>query len=94
MTVRAVNKIATGGGTYLDGGCEDGGMVEYGRTVGEGTEAAGGGSGGSGGVTDVGASAIGAAADAIDRVASLPPEMLLLLAVVVLVGFVVLRRAF
>jgi hypothetical protein len=72
-------------------------MVEYGHAVG-GSSGHGGGAGGSGGfgggTTDIGASAIDFVSNAVDRVAALPPEMLLLLGVAVLMGLVILRRAF
>jgi hypothetical protein len=72
-------------------------MIEYGHAVGEGTgpgAGAGGGSGLGGGPTDIGASAVDFVSNAVDRIAALPPEMLLLLGAVVLVGLIVLRRAF
>jgi hypothetical protein len=71
-------------------------MGEYGRVVGQGSETARGtaGKSGGGGVTDLGGDVVGTIGNAIDQVAALPPEVLLLLAAAVLIGFVVLRRAF
>jgi hypothetical protein len=70
-------------------------MGEYGRVVGQGSETARGTAGKSGGgVTDLGGDVVGTIGNAIDQVAALPPEVLLLLAAAVLIGFVVLRRAF
>jgi hypothetical protein len=75
-------------------------MVEYGHGVGQvsgqsgGGGGAGGGGFGSGGPTDLGASVTGFISESVDRVAALPPEMLLLLVVLVFAGLVVLRRAF
>ena len=69
-------------------------MVEYGNAVDQGSKAAGQGSGGGGGSTDVGAGAMSFVSDSVDQVAALPPEMLLLLAVVILAGLFVLKRAF
>ena len=65
-------------------------MVEYGNAVDQGTRAAGG--GGSGGA-DLGAGAVNFVNDTVRQVSALPPEMLLLLAVVVLAGLYVLKRA-
>jgi hypothetical protein len=70
-------------------------MVEYGQGVSEGAgtvAGSGGGLGGSGG-GDWGAGILGAASDAVDQVAGLPPAQLLLLAIVVLVGLMLLKRA-
>jgi hypothetical protein len=75
-------------------------MVEYGHGVGQvsGQGGAGGGTGGagfgSGGPTDLGASVSGFISDSVDRIAALPPEMLLLLVVLVFAGLIVLKRAF
>lgn len=67
-------------------------MIEYGHGVGQGTGATGGRSGG--GSTDLGGEAVNALADVVDRVAALPPEMLVVLLLVVLAGLFVLKRAF
>lgn len=64
-------------------------MVEYGNTIGQGPGAAGG---GSGGPVDVGADVTTFVSNAVDRVAALPPEALLLIAVVILGGLLVLKR--
>lgn len=68
-------------------------MVEYGHGVGQ-VSGAGGGGGQRGGSGDVGAQAVELVSDTVDRIAALPPEMLLVLAVVILAGLVVLKRAF
>jgi hypothetical protein len=75
-------------------------MVEYGNGVGQ-VSGAGGGSGGGGGVgvggggpTDLGATAMDFVSDSAHRILALPPEMLLLIVVAILVGLVVLKRAF
>jgi hypothetical protein len=73
---------------------EEQAMVEYGETVGEATGTGSGDGGSSGGGSfDVGSDIVTAATDVVDRVASLPPEVLLLAAVVFLAGLLVLRRA-
>lgn len=70
-------------------------MVEYGQGVSEGagkfSGSAGGGSGGGG---DWGGNLMAAATDAVDTVLALPTEQLLLLLAVVIVGLVILKRAF
>ena len=70
-------------------------MVEYGQ-VGEVAGQAGGGAGGlgGGGPSDVGAAAMDALTGTVDKIGALPPEMLLLGAILILAGLVVLRRAF
>jgi hypothetical protein len=70
-------------------------MVEYGETVGEMTGTTGsGGSGQSGGGSfDFGGDVVAAATDVVDRVATLPPEILLLAAVFIVGGILALRRA-
>ncbi len=76
-------------------GCEDASMVEYGAGVGEVSGQAGGGAGvGGGGGGDVGAATMRSLGDAVDKIAALPPEMLLLGAILILAGLVVLKRAF
>jgi hypothetical protein len=67
-------------------------MVEYEQTIGRGP--AGGGSGGGGGSLDVAGELTAAFSDVVDRVAALPPEMLLVLGVILLGGLLFLRRAF
>jgi hypothetical protein len=64
-------------------------MVEYGNTVGRGSGASGS---GTGSPVDVGADVTSFVSNAVDRVAALPPEALLLLAVVILGGLLVLKR--
>ncbi len=69
-------------------------MVEYGGTVsGVGGQAAGG-SGGGGRSIDVGASASQFIANTIDTLSSLPPMGLLALVVVVVLGLLIVKRAF
>jgi len=67
-------------------------MVEYGNAVDQGSRAAGGGSVGGGGA-DLGAGAVNFVNDTVHKVQAMPPEMLLLLAVVILAGLYVLKRA-
>ena len=68
-------------------------MVEYGNAVDQGSRAAGGGGSVGGGGADLGAGAVNFVNDTVHQVQALPPEMLLLLAVVILTGLYVLRRA-
>lgn len=68
-------------------------MVEYGNAVDQGSRAAGGGGGVGGGGADLGAGAVNFVNDTVRNVQALPPEMLLLLAVVILAGLYVLKRA-
>jgi hypothetical protein len=70
-------------------------MVEYGNAVDQGSRAAGGGggSGVGGGGADLGAGAVNFVNDTVHNVQALPPEMLLLLAVVILGGLYFLKRA-
>lgn len=67
-------------------------MVEYGHGVSQGTGGAGGG-GGSGSL-DAGAELGRMFNDAVYTVSTLPPETLLLLFVGIVVGLLVLKRAF
>ena len=68
-------------------------MVEYGNGVGQGTGAAGG-SGGGGGSMDAGV-AIGQFVDnAAYTLSTMPPTQLALLVIIVIVGFVIFKRAF
>jgi len=66
-------------------------MVEYGQGVGHATgvggQAAGGGQ-------DLGSGAAAFVTNAVNTVASLPPEQLLVLLVAVFFGLILLRRAF
>jgi len=70
-------------------------MVEYGNADDQGSRAAGGGGGSSvgGGGADLGAGAVNSVNDTVHNVQALPPEMLVLLAVVILAGLYVLKRA-
>jgi hypothetical protein len=61
--------------------CEDDAMAEYGNVTGQGTEAIAGGGRGSGGF-DVG----GMFSNLMDSISSLPMEMVLVAAAVVIVG--------
>jgi hypothetical protein len=65
-------------------------MAEYGQGVGQGTGASGGG----GGSTDLTGSAAAFISDAVDQVAALPAEMLVLIVILVLAGLLVVKRAF
>jgi hypothetical protein len=67
-------------------------MIEYGHATEQGSGQLGGGSAGGGG--DMGGAAVRWINESIDTVAALPPETLLLLAIVVLAGLFVLKRAF
>jgi hypothetical protein len=68
-------------------------MVEYGNGVGQATGVATGGSGG-GQSMDAGA-AIGQFVDnAVHTISTMPPTQLALLVVVIVIGFVVFKRAF
>ena len=71
-------------------------MVEYGHGVGEGTSGVsgyGGGGGGAAGGGDWGAGLGRVAGDAVDTVAALPAEQLLLLVVAIVIGLFLLKRA-
>lgn len=68
-------------------------MVEYGNGVGQATGAAGGGSRG-GGSMDAGAAFGQFVSDAVDNISALPPTTLFLGIVVIVVGFIILKRAF
>ena len=69
-------------------------MVEYGHGVGTATEVAGGGAGGGGGTMDIGQAASGFVNDAVHTVSTLPPEALVVLAIALLFGLMMLRKAF
>jgi len=66
-------------------------MAEYGQGVGQATGAAGG---GGGGTQDLGAGAMAFVNHAVHTVSTMPPAQLALLAVVVILGLIFLRRAF
>jgi len=75
-------------------------MLEYGNTIEHGTGGArpgggsGGGSGFGGGPDDMGGAMVNWVSDSVDKVSALPPETLLLIAVVILAGLFFLKRAF
>jgi hypothetical protein len=67
-------------------------MVEYGNVVGQSSGAGGGGAGG-GGWFDLGSDPVAWFENIVDRIASLPPEVLVfLVAAVVIFGLVRTRR--
>ncbi|MEA2519360.1 MAG: hypothetical protein QOF49_1440 [Chloroflexota bacterium] len=69
-------------------------MVEYGNGVGQTTGLAGGGGGSGGGTADAGA-AIGQFVNhAAQTISTMPPMQLAVLVVIVIVGLVILKRAF
>ena len=68
-------------------------MVEYGNAVDQGSRAVGGGERVGGGGADLGAGAVNFMNDTVHNVQALPPEMLLLLVVVIFAGLYVLKRA-
>jgi hypothetical protein len=69
-------------------------MVEYGHGVSEGAGTFGGSQGvGGGGGGDWGGQIVRMASDAADQISSLPPGQLLIMAAVIVVGLMVLRRA-
>ena len=65
-------------------------MVEYGNGVANGTGIAGGGGGGG----DAGAAFGQWVGQTVDHIAALPPSTLAIGLVVLIVGFIILRRAF
>jgi hypothetical protein len=67
-------------------------MVEYGQGVGQATGVGGHAAGG--GTQDLGAGAAAFVTDAVNTVATLPPEQLLVLLLAVFFGLILLRRAF
>jgi hypothetical protein len=70
-------------------------MVEYGNGVGQATGLAGGGSGGGGGGTmDAGAAVGQFVNNAVHTISTMPPTQLALLVVIVVIGFVIFKRAF
>ena len=70
-------------------------MVEYGNGVGQVSGGSGGTlGGGGGGGGDVGAQFVNFVADSAHKISTLPPETLLLIVVVAIVGLFVLKRAF
>jgi len=72
-------------------------MVEYGNGVthgGGGQLSGGGGSAVGGGPVDVGASVSHWVSSTVDTVSAMPPLELLAIAVAIIIGLVILRRAF
>ena len=67
-------------------------MVEYGHGVGQATGAGGGSPGGQ--ATDAGAAIGQMINDAVQAVSTAPPEMLVLGLVVLILGLIILKRAF
>ncbi|MEO5941233.1 MAG: hypothetical protein ABIZ72_09545 [Candidatus Limnocylindrales bacterium] len=67
-------------------------MVEYGNGVGQATGVAG--DGGGGGSMDAGAAVGQFVGNAVTTLAAMPPWQLGLLAVIVVVGFLIFKRAF
>lgn len=70
----------------------DAGMAEYGNGVGQATGVAGGSGGGQ--TMDAGAAIGQFVGNAVDTISAMPPTQLALLVVVIVIGFVVLKRAF
>ena len=68
-------------------------MVEYGNGVGQGAGQVGGGSGG-GQSLDVGASMSQFVTDSVNTLSTMPPAALLAGLVIIIVGFMILKRAF
>jgi hypothetical protein len=79
-------------GSGLAPACNDGDVFEYGSGVGEVSGQAGGGSGGAS--MDVGASLGQLVTDASNTISTTPPGILLLGLVLVVVGFMMLKRVF
>jgi hypothetical protein len=67
-------------------------MVEYGNGVGQASGVGGGSSGGQ--AMDAGAALGQFVGNAVDTVAAMPPGQLALLVVIIIIGFVILKRAF
>jgi hypothetical protein len=67
-------------------------MVEYGNGVGQTTGVAGGSHGG--GTMDAGAALGQFITDTVNNISALPPTTLFLGIVVIVVGFIILKRAF
>jgi hypothetical protein len=67
-------------------------MVEYGNGVGQTTGIAGGSHGG--GTMDAGAAVGQFITDTVNNISALPPTTLFLGIVVIVVGFIILKRAF
>jgi len=69
-------------------------VVEYGNGVSEVAGKAAGGSGGGGQSVDMGASVSRFATDSIHTISTLPPAYLVVGLVIILLGLIMLRRAF
>jgi hypothetical protein len=69
-------------------------MAEYGQGVAQGSGLTGGGSGGGGGTLDVGQAAAGFVNDTVATLSALPPWALVALVVAIILGFILLKRAF
>lgn len=69
-------------------------MAEYGNGVGQATGVAGGSGGGGGQTMDAGAALGQFVGNAAHTISTMPPTQLALLVVVIVVGFVILKRAF
>jgi hypothetical protein len=69
-------------------------MLEYGNGVGEVAGRAGGGAGASGPSTDMGANLGQFVTDSVNTVSAMPPAALLAGVVLILLGLILLRRAF
>jgi hypothetical protein len=67
-------------------------MVEYGNGVGQVAGGSGGKLGNGGG--DLGAQVVNFVTDSVHQISALPPQTLLLIVVVAVVGLFVLKRAF
>jgi hypothetical protein len=64
-------------------------MTEYGRIVGESSRVGGGGGGGS---HDLAGQVLATLSDAVDQVLAVPPEILLAIVAVIIVGWILLKR--
>ena len=67
-------------------------MVEYGNGVGQVAGGSGGKVGNGGG--DLGGQFVNFVTDSVHKISALPPETLLLIVIVAIVGLIVLKRAF
>ena len=70
------------------------GMVEYGNGVGQATGVAGGSGGGGGQTMDAGAAFGQFVSSTVHTISTMPPTQLALLVVVIVVGFLIFKRAF
>jgi hypothetical protein len=69
-------------------------MVEYGNGVGQATEVAGGGGGHAAQNLDAGAAFGQFISNSVHTISTMPPAQLALLAVAVVIGLLILKRAF